>query len=25
MVEAGIELPEWFQRPNGEYVTLGKL
>src|SRR5207245_9259646 len=21
----GIELPEWFQRPNGEYVTLGKL
>jgi len=22
---AGIELPEWFQHPNGEYVTLGKL
>lgn len=20
-----IELPEWFRRPNGEYVTLGKL
>jgi hypothetical protein len=25
IVESGIELPEWFQRPNGEYVTLGKL
>jgi hypothetical protein len=25
IVEAGIELPEWFQRPTGEYVTLGKL
>jgi hypothetical protein len=24
-VEAGIELPEWFQHPTGEYVTLGKL
>jgi hypothetical protein len=22
---SGIELPEWFQQPNGEYVTLGKL
>lgn len=21
----GIELPEWFERPNGEYVTMGKL
>jgi hypothetical protein len=25
IVEVGIELPEWFQHPNGEYVTLGKL
>ncbi len=25
MVAAGIELPEWFQQPTGEYVTLGKL
>ena len=25
MVEAGIELPEWFRHPDGEYVTLGKL
>ena len=25
MMAAGIELPEWFQHPNGEYVTLGKL
>jgi hypothetical protein len=24
-VDSGIELPEWFQQPNGEYVTLGKL
>ena len=25
MVAAGIEIPEWFHDPNGEYVTLGKL
>jgi hypothetical protein len=25
MVAAGIEIPEWFRHPNGEYVTLGKL
>jgi hypothetical protein len=25
MVTAGIELPEWFRHPNGEYLTLGKL
>jgi hypothetical protein len=25
MVAAGIEMPEWFRHPNGEYVTLGKL
>ena len=25
IVDSGIELPEWFQQPNGEYVTLGKL
>jgi hypothetical protein len=25
MIAAGIELPEWFRQPNGEYVTLGKL
>ncbi len=25
MIAAGIELPEWFRHPNGEYVTLGKL
>jgi hypothetical protein len=25
MVAAGIEVPGWFQYPNGEYVTLGKL
>ena len=25
IVDLGIELPEWFQQPNGEYVTLGKL
>jgi hypothetical protein len=25
MKAAGIELPEWFSHPNGEYVTLGKL
>ena len=25
MVAAGIELPEWFRHPDGEYVTLGKL
>ena len=25
MVAAGIEIPEWFQHPDGEYVTLGKL
>jgi hypothetical protein len=25
IVESGIELPEWFQQPDGEYVTLGKL
>src|SRR5207302_9462573 len=25
IVEAGIELPEWFHQPTGEYVTLGKL
>lgn len=25
MLAAGIQLPEWFQRPNGQYVTLGKL
>jgi hypothetical protein len=24
-VDSGIELPEWFQQPDGEYVTLGKL
>ncbi|HET9368341.1 MAG TPA: hypothetical protein VFO22_09735 [Candidatus Udaeobacter sp.] len=25
MVAAGIEIPEWFHHPNGEYMTLGKL
>ena len=25
IVESGIELPEWFQQPDGEYVTIGKL
>ena len=25
VVAAGIELPEWFLHPDGEYVTLGKL
>jgi hypothetical protein len=25
MIAAGIEIPEWFQHPDGEYVTLGKL
>jgi hypothetical protein len=25
MIAAGIELPEWFRDPDGEYVTLGKL
>ena len=25
IVDSGIELPEWFQQPNGECVTLGKL
>ena len=25
MIDAGIELPEWFRHPDGEYVTLGKL
>ena len=25
MVAAGIEIPEWFRHPDGEYVTLGKL
>ncbi len=25
MLASGIELPEWFHSPNGEYVTLGKL
>src|SRR6266516_1085228 len=25
MMAAGIELPEWFRHPNGEYVMLGKL
>jgi hypothetical protein len=25
MVEAGINLPKWFQQPNGEYVRLGNL
>jgi len=25
IVDSGIELPDWFQQPNGEYVTLGKL
>ena len=25
MIAAGIELPEWFPHPDGEYVTLGKL
>jgi hypothetical protein len=25
MLASGIKLPEWFQHPNGEYVTLGKL
>lgn len=25
MIAAGIELPEWFRQPDGEYVTLGKL
>jgi hypothetical protein len=25
MVAAGIEMPEWFRHPDGEYVTLGKL
>jgi hypothetical protein len=25
MVAAGIEIPEWFRHPNGDYVTLGKL
>ena len=25
MVAAGIEIPEWFRHPNGEYMTLGKL
>jgi hypothetical protein len=25
IVTSGIELPEWFRSPNGEYVTLGKL
>ena len=25
MIAAGIEIPEWFRQPDGEYVTLGKL
>jgi len=25
MLASGIKLPEWFQHPNGEYITLGKL
>ena len=25
ILATGIELPEWFRHPNGEYVTLGKL
>jgi hypothetical protein len=25
ILASGIELPEWFQHPNGQYVTLGKL
>jgi hypothetical protein len=25
IVEAGIELPEWFRQPNGECVTMAKL
>lgn len=25
MIAAGIEFPEWFRQPDGEYVTLGKL
>jgi hypothetical protein len=25
ILATGIELPEWFRDPNGEYVTLGKL
>ncbi|MGB9474119.1 MAG: hypothetical protein WCE87_03515 [Candidatus Udaeobacter sp.] len=25
MIAAGIELPEWFRQPDGEYMTLGKL
>ncbi len=25
ILASGIELPEWFRSPNGEYVTLGKL
>jgi hypothetical protein len=25
MIASGIELPEWFRHPDGEYVTLGKL
>src|SRR5207237_123925 len=25
ILAAGIKLPEWFQHPNGQYVTLGKL
>ncbi len=25
MVATGIEIPEWFLQPDGEYVTLGKL
>jgi len=25
MIAAGIELPEWFRQPDGEFVTLGKL
>ena len=25
MIAAGIEIPEWFRHPDGEYVTLGKL
>jgi hypothetical protein len=25
MVAAGIEMPEWFRHPDGEYVMLGKL
>jgi hypothetical protein len=25
MVATGIEIPEWFRQPDGEYVTLGKL